>query len=60
MMSALDDSTRTDTSPNQQTLLQYTYTGGRSLRSCYHAVLPEYTPVRKHTEQKLCHSRLLL
>ena len=26
--------------------------GGRGLRSCYHAVLHEYTPVRKHNRSK--------
>ena len=29
-----------------------THTGGRGFRSCYHAVLQEYTPVRKHNRAK--------
>ena len=28
-------------------------TGGHGLRSCYHAVLPEYTPVRKPNRAKI-------
>jgi len=47
MMLALDNSTHTDTSPNQQTLLQYTH-----WRPIVLPVLPEYTLVRNHDRVK--------